>query len=370
MAKKSHSSRRDFLRGKSALEALSELPNTLDPVDSTPVPPPDAIRDRDEASYLIQISRDAMACEFEVLLNAGQHSGATEAALESLDLIEQLEDQLSIYRGHSELSRINEAASDRDVVVESRLFQLLQLSLQLNEQTGGAFEITAGPLGKTWGFHRRAGRFPETDEIEAALQQVGSRLVQLDPQTQTIRFLKPGVEINVNAIGKGYALDRAAEVLRDEGVDDFLIHGGQSSLLAKGGRRGVASGRSGWSVGVQHPLRHDTRLAEVWLRDQALGTSGSGNQFFHFDGQRYGHVIDPRTGYPAAELLSATIIAPSAAIADALATAAFVMGRESTLEICEARDDLGAILVAPGSRAGDIEVDSSGLSDDAWNRLD
>ena len=105
------------------------------------------------------------------------------------------------------------------------------------------------------------------------------------------------------------------------------------------------------------------------LRNQALATSGSGNQFFHFDGKRYGHVIDPRTGFPADQLLSATVLASSAALADALATAFFVMGAESALDFCAQRQDLAVILVCPGERSGALTVHTHGLADDAWRRL-
>jgi thiamine biosynthesis lipoprotein len=203
-----------------------------------------------------------------------------------------------------------------------------------------------------------------------ALRCVGSRRVLLDPVRKTIRFASTGVEINLNAIGKGYALDRAADVLLADGVRDFLIHGGQSSILARGSRQATPAEPSGWLIAVRHPLHHEQRLAEVRLRDGALGTSGSGNQFFHFGGKRYGHVIDPRTGYPAQGLLSATILAPSAAAADALATAAFVLGVERTLALCAGHGELAALLVAPGDRDGEIRLHTAGLAADQWRRLD
>jgi thiamine biosynthesis lipoprotein len=140
-------------------------------------------------------------------------------------------------------------------------------------------------------------------------------------------------------------------------------------MLASGRRAGSADDTEGWTVALRHPLRHEQRLGEITLRDRALGTSGSGNQFFHFAGKRYGHVIDPRTGYPADGVLSATVLAPTAAQADALATAFFVMGPEDTLSFCQAHPELGALLVCPGEQIGSVEILAVGIDDSVWRPI-
>ena len=157
-----------------------------------------------------------MACQFDVFLNAGQNPAGTESALAALDLVEALEDQMTVYREHSEISRLNRTAADRPVIVERRLLSLLQQALELHRATEGAFDITAGPLSKIWGFYRRAGRVPSPAELEEARQRVGSHWVKLDSDAGTVQFLRPGLEINLGAIGKGYALDRCAECSRSE----------------------------------------------------------------------------------------------------------------------------------------------------------
>lgn len=321
------------------------------------------------ATFLVQVGRPAMACEFQVLLNAGQHTGATEAALEALDLVEALEAQLSWFRPDSELSHINQCAADQWVEVEPRFFALLQEAVAIHEQTAGAFDITASPLWKLWGFHRRQGRMPTADDVAAILQQVGSRWLKLDSITRAVRFDRAGIEITLGAVGKGYALDRCAELLGERGVANFLIHGGHSSMLARGSRATEANVDGGWTIALRHPLRHEQRLAEIILRDRALGTSGSGNQFFHFGGRRLGHILDPRTGYPAEGLLSATVLAPTAAQADALSTAFFVLGVERAIEFCRTRPDLGALFVAQGPQTGALEFRTCGLAEHDWRRL-
>ncbi|MDX1948661.1 MAG: FAD:protein FMN transferase [Pirellulaceae bacterium] len=385
MAEPTKTTRREFLRGKSAAEALADAvigqPQALDS-------PAAAGRE----SFLLSISRDAMACQFEVLLPGD--STAAEGAVAALDLVERLEAQLTVYRDNSEIMAINRRAATEPIPVEAALFDLLQRSVELFEQTGGAFDITSGPLSKVWGFYRRQGALPAPDEIAAALANVGSQHLQLDRARRTIRFGRPGMELNLGAIGKGHALDCAAAELLSAGAENFVIHGGNSSVLARGGR-GISEGgfqkadlptmpaggfqqseisnlkssiSPTWSVALRHPLRPEIRLAEFFLINQALGTSGSGTQFFHHQGRRYGHILDPRTGWPAQQVLSATVIAPTAEQADALSTAFYVLGNEPAAEYCRAHPEISALLVT-APRAGAIELHPVNLADAAWRRL-
>ncbi len=303
-----------------------------------------------------------MACEFTVYLNAGQYPRATERAIQALDLLEPLEDQLSVYRPHSEVSEINRQAASRPVLIEARLCELLARGLHLNTVTRGAFDMTAGPLSRVWGFHRRQGRLPEAAELQAALARVGSQHVRLDREQQTIAFAAAGVELNLGGIGKGYALDRCSAWLLDEGISDFLMQGGRSSVLA----RGAQGGRSGWQVDIRHPLRPQQRLAAIHLSQGCLGTSGSATQSFYHEGRRYGHILDPRTGWPADQLLSASVIAPDAATADAVATAFYVLGVRDAVEVCQQLPEISAILIARGHRAGEVQVHALNMSSIEW----
>jgi len=360
------SNRRDFLRGRlaadtaaDAIERAADGPASAEsPGDAGPRP------------YVVQVARDAMACEFEVRLRAGQYAHGTEAALEALDLVGHLEDQISVFRESSEISRINRTAADRPVEVEPRLFGLVELALQLHRETAGAFDITSTPLWRLWGFARREGRVPEPRQIDRVRQNVGSHLLELDGSRRTIRFRRPGVEIGLGSIGKGYAIDRCAESLSAAGIDEVLIHGGASSVLATGSPNGAAPdpeghapGLDGWEVGIPHPLRPGRRLAVLRLRDRALATSGGKFQSFLRRGKRYGHILDPRTGWPAEGLLLATAIAPTAALADALATAFYVMGTEKVAEMCRMRPELAAVLVCESRRGGGIAVETFGLQE-------
>jgi thiamine biosynthesis lipoprotein len=167
------------------------------------------------------------------------------------------------------------------------------------------------------------------------------------------------MELNLGSVGKGYALDRCAEVLEAAGVRDFLIHGGQSSVLARGAQQ-TSGAVPAWCVALRHPLRAERRLAELKISHCGLGTSGSGQQFFFHRGRRYGHVLDPRCGAPAEGVLSTTVLAPDAAEADALATAFFVLGVDATRAYCATRPELSVVFVLPGTRDGTVAIETVG----------
>ena len=358
--------RRDFLLGRTADKGPGNGPGES--------PRSDCPRD---GSYLVHISRRAMACEFEICLPAPQYSGDTEIALEALDLVEQLEEQMSVFRESSEISRINRTAALRPVEVEPRLFEVLESAMQWYRETEGAYDITAGPLWEVWGFARRAGSVPAADQLAEARSRVGGHLVELDAENKTIHFLRPGMQLNLGSVGKGYAVDRCAERLRVGGICDFLLHGGNSSVRARGSRSPSGGSSSeacdanlrriaGWTVGIRDPLHPEHRLAEIRLCDRALGTSGAQFQSFRHRGRRYGHILDPRTGWPAEGVLSATVLAPTAIQADALSTAFYVMGPQAAMAWCGTHPEIAAVVVCPTQGGSGREIHSAGLTDDLW----
>lgn len=368
--------RRSFLKGRAALDSIRAQNETAD-FDSLAKTNHDAL-DR-QSNYLEQYSKNAMACEFELLFNMHQYKQSGSAAMAAFQLIDDLEDQLTVYRDHSEVSQINQNAFQRDVAVEARLFALLKLAEEIHDQTGQSFDMTSGPLSTLWGFDKRSGVIPDPAIIAAALETVGTRLIELNDSTCTIRFKEQGVSINLGGIGKGHALDRVAELIESKGIKDFVIHGGQSSVLARGSSivssesesvDSSAGEQTGWTVGLTHPTLPSVRLAEVVLRNQALGTSGTGRQGFYHKGKRYGHIIDPRTGWPANHFLSTTVVSSSAALSDALATAFFVMTLEEVEAYCAARADISAICVTQDTAAkGQVELHHFNLSGNDWRRL-
>jgi thiamine biosynthesis lipoprotein len=283
-----------------------------------------------------------MACSFEVILGS-EDASAVPTARAALDTVDTIENELSIFRHTSAIADLNRRAAAEAIVVDRGLFDLLRDCVDIHRSTDGAFDITSTPLSRCWGFIQRDARLPAQAAIESALATVGLDAVVLDDESSTVRFSREGIELNLGAIGKGYALDRVAAALQAGNLTHALLSAGRSSLLALGGR-----GR-GWSIDLISPAVEGP-FARVWLRNAALGTSGAGEQFVAVNGVRYGHVIDPRTGWPASGILSSTVIAPTSAAADALSTAFFIGGLSLARRYCAAHPNVVAILT-PESRA-------------------
>ena len=312
----------------------------------------------------LEIARDAMACRFEVLLNPGKPTNGPEIAVAALDTITFLEQLLSVYIPTSELSLLNNRAFETPVHVSESTFALLQLGLSVFEKTGGAFDMTAAKLSKTWGFYRRQGKMPSDLEIAHALLDVGSEHIVLSASDRTVRFEKP-LEVNPGGIGKGFALDCAAANLKNGGVTDFAFHGGKSSILCNG-NQAPEDDAKGWRIAVRHPEQSERILGSLMLYDQALGTSGPANQFFYFQGKRFGHIIDPRTGWPAEGMLSVTVLHSSAGWADALATGMYVAGIDKAIEYCEQNQDTVMLAILPGKRDGECEIVTCNMRPRQW----
>ena len=315
--------RRDFLTGRAV---LAEVEAAGDRLANQLVP-----RDPPSRGPTLMLRTTAMACDFDVIVNPDGPSAQIEAASEALDLVHVLEQQLSVYRDDSELSRLNQTAFERHIPVDRELFTLLLRSKTIAEQTGGAFDPAAGALIRLWAECRKAGRIPVEAEIESVLSRCGITHVDFDDQTQEIGFHREGIEFNLGAIGKGYAVDRAGAWLLKKEVKNWLVHGGRSSILAHGSH----GSHAGWPVGLQNPLLPDKPFATLLLQNEALATSGTAVQWFRHAGRRYGHILDPRTGWPVESLLSVSVIAPDSALADALSTAFFVLGVEKSLAYCD-----------------------------------
>lgn len=326
-------------------------------------PPPPAVLPE---LHTLVVGREAMACQFEIVFNAGEVPDATERAVEALDLVEEIEARITVYRDTSEISRVNASAAADWQAVSPDVFALLTRARELFDQTEGAFDAAAGSLVRVWGFLRRQGRTPTDQELAAARAAAGMQWVELDPERCRVRFSRPGVEFNLGAIGKGWALDQVIDQLTAAGVASALVHGGSSSVRALGTQGPDLPGRQGWRVGMRHPLRPGRRLATVRLTNASLGTSGSGTQFFLDRGRRLGHILDPRTGLPAEGVLSATVIAPTAATADALSTALYVLGPAGLQRIAPAGGPVAAWLVVPARQAGAVRLLTANVDPEGW----
>jgi FAD:protein FMN transferase len=271
----------------------------------------------------LEASVDAMGSTYTVALY-GESRDQLEAVVEqAFDEVRRLDRMLSNYRRDSEWNEVNRFAAQRSVRVTPELFRLLERCLEYSRRSEGAFDISVGPLMKVWGFYRGSGRLPDKQEVGKALETVGYRHVVLDAEHRSVRFDRPGVELDPGGIGKGYAVDRMADVLRDSGVSSGLISAGSSSIFALGSPPGA----KGWKVSIRHPRNSRRAVAEVYLKNESMSTSGNYEKFFQANGRMYSHIMDPRTGYPAPGMLAVSVIAPATLDSEAWTKPIYINGR-------------------------------------------
>ena len=291
-------------------------------------------------------SVDTMGSTFTVVaygLDRDQLQSAVESALEEARRLDQL---LSNYRPASEWSQVNREAADHPVPVSDELFKLLAACVDYSRQSEGAFDISVGPLMKIWGFYKGSGHLPHRAEVRGALNDVGYKGLLLDPKTRTVRFARKGMEIDPGGIGKGYAVDRMAGVLRENGIRSALISGGGSSIYAIGN---PPQDTQGWKVNIKNPKNTSKSVASVYLKDDSMSTSGNYEKFFYADGKLWSHIMDPRTGYPSMGMLSVSVVTPKTIDSEAWCKPYYILGREWTQKhkpknfrvfMCEDRSDV------------------------------
>ncbi len=277
-----------------------------------------------ENSALLRIARHAMATRFEIVIPGAPSSRSRAVAEEALDEIERIEAQLSFYLPTSEISALNRDAGQRPVRVNPDVFQLLRKSVRFSQETQGAFDITVAPLLRAWGFAGGNGHAPSASELATARSCVGSQHVRFDDENQTVQFDRPGVQIDLGSIGKGYALDCAAGILRDHEITSALLHGGTSTIIA------IGSDGDGnpWKIALPPSAeKKDEAPVSIELQDASLSVSAVWGKSFDADGKRFGHIIDPTTGEPTQTATFAAVMHASATVTDALSTALLVRGR-------------------------------------------
>ncbi len=291
----------------------------------------------------VRLAVNAMATRFELVLPGGDSTRLRGAGEEALREIERLEAQLSLYRPASEIARVNASAAREPVRVSPSVFELLQLAQRLQRESGGAFDITVAPLVRCWGFMHGSGRMPRADEIEDARAASGMPHVLLDANNYSVRFDREGVMVDLGAIGKGCAVDCAVELLREAGVTCALLHGGTSTVYGIGSPPGA----DGWKIAIPRRQNQTEGAATVTLRDAALSVSAVWGKSFEADGRKFGHVIDPRTGWPVNNAIQAAVVLPSATETDALSTALLVLGPNGHEAIQNLRPGMKTMVMGP-----------------------
>lgn len=300
-----------------------------------------------------------MATRFEIVLHGGNPVALRAAGEEALDEIDRIEAQLSLYKPTSEIAHINARAAHEPVRVSPPVFRLLEHAQRLSAETGGAFDISIAPLVRCWGFMGGTGRMPDPLAVEEARRKVGMDLIHLDDREFTVSFARDGVMLDLGAIGKGYALERAVELLQDAGVTSAMIHGGTSTVHAIG----RPPGDEPWKIAIEQPRQDAAQpgklLALVPLENESMSVSAIWGRSFQSGEKSYGHVIDPRTGQPAEAALLSAVVLPSATETDALSTALLTMGSAGLRRLAEIREHTRCLVVE--QRAGQLVTGAIGI---------
>ncbi len=271
-------------------------------------------------------SRISMACAYSIVVYGEDESKLSQAVNAAFDEVDRIDNLMSHYKPESPLSQLNRNAANEAVKVEPELFDFIAECLRYSRESDGAFDITVGPLVKAWGFFRGEGRMPKSGELAEARRKVGWRHVILNEQERTIRFDRAGVELDLGGIAKGYAVDRAVEILKQNGIERALVNACGSTIYGLG----APPGEDGWEVKLRDPISSQKTAMTVRLKDRALSVSGSYEKFFDLGGKRYSHIFDPRTGWPVQGVLSVAVLAETGTAGDALDNVFYVLGVEKS----------------------------------------
>jgi len=287
-----------------------------------------------------------MGSRFDITVVAEDEAQANAYIDLAVSEISRIEQKISSWDPNSETSRVINNAGIQPVQVDKELFDLIARAIKISELTNGAFDISYASMDRIWKYDGTMKQLPTEEEVQQSVKNVGYKNIVLDQEHQTVFLTKKGMRIGFGAIGKGYAADKAKQLLISHGVKAGIMNASGDLTTW-----GTQPDGSPWMVGITNPMNKDKVFSWFPLDNNAVVTSGNYEKFVEFNGKRYSHIIDPRTGWPVSGLTSATIFAPRAELADALATSVFVMGRETGIDFinqlpgveCVIVDDQGKI---------------------------
>lgn len=293
-----------------------------------------------QAQEIYKRSLGLMGCNFDITVVAANKLEADtyiDLAVNEIGRIEQL---ISSWKSTSQTSEVNRNAGIQPIKVDKELYDLIKRSISISELTDGAFDISYAAIDRIWKFDGKASVVPNEKKLSTSVKHIGYQKIILDDEAQTIYLKEKGMKIGFGAIGKGYAADKAKALLLSKGVSGGIIN-------ASGDMNAWGTQPDGlpWKVAITNPMDKSTNYGLFDLNSDAVVTSGNYEKYTMIDGKRYAHIIDPRTGMPTHGILSVTIFAPKAELADALATSVFVMGDEVGLNLINQIPDVEAIIV-------------------------
>src|SRR3972149_1670229 len=347
--------------------------NTETKENAPPFSPPSQGGDRggkesDSDIKLLKQTRMIMGTFAEVSIYSNDEKTAGMGIEESLDEMERMDRIMSNYKKDSELSRLNKKAAKSPVPCNGELLDVIEQSQYYSELSGGAFDITVSPVVALWGFFREKGHVPPDKEIEKVLPAVSYKNIVVNKSNDTkkpaaISFKNTQTQIDRGAIGKGYAVDKALEIIRKYGISNGCINlGGNIYVL------GTPPGKNAWKIGVQHPRNSGEILGYLERKNEATATSGDYERFFEFNGKRYSHIINPQTGRPVSGTLATTIVAPTGTEVDALSTSVFAVGHEKGMELIKKIPNAEA-MIAYEDKDGKIAIDMTEGFKDKFKKI-
>jgi thiamine biosynthesis lipoprotein len=268
-----------------------------------------------------------MGSRFDVTVVANDSIDGNKYIDTAVAEITRIEKLISSWDANSQTSDINRNAGIKPVKVDSELYQLIERAIGISKLTDGAFDISYASMDRIWKFDGTMTEMPTEEEITASVSKVGYQNIILNKENSTVFLKLEGMKIGFGAIGKGYAADKAKDLLISKGVPSGIVNA--SGDMNTWGKQ---PNGSEWKVAITNPMNKNKVFALLPITDGAVVTSGNYEKFVNFNGTRYTHIIDPRSGYPSSGIISVTVFAPKAELADALATSVFVMGKEAGLD--------------------------------------
>jgi thiamine biosynthesis lipoprotein len=290
--------------------------------------------------------RFVMGTSVEVEAFGGDAFTRQAAIEEAFGAIFEVDRLMSNYRDDSELSLVNRTAAQKAVPVSDPMFSVLEAAQEVSARSHGAFDVTAGPLVRLWGFYSKQPHLPTADELTAVRPLVDYRNILLDRQRHEVRLARPGVEIDLGGIAKGFAVDLAAGVLRRHGLAGFVDAGGNQYAL------GTPEGKHLWSIGVKDPGDPNRLLGAIETAETSISTSANYANFLIQNGRAYGHILDPHTLKPSDKALSVTILSRDGTLADAMSKAAFILGPKAGLELVASFPGMSALIAYRDANGG------------------
>jgi thiamine biosynthesis lipoprotein len=291
-----------------------------------------------------------MGSAFRIVLYAPNTNTAERAASAAFDRVNELATTLTDYSPRSELMQLCQQPPGAPRKVSPPICDVLQRALRISAQTEGAFDITVGPLIKLWREARKTRVLPKPETIAEAKQKVGYKQVKLGVSSRTVTLLAPGVQLDLGGIAKGYSADKALAVLRQHGIRRAMV--AASGDIALGD---PPPGKTGWRIGIGTPDGSDDTVADtVLLHNAGVSTSGDAEQYVEIAGNRYSHIVDPKTGLGLTERIQVTVIAPNATTSDAMATGLCVLGSARALKLADALPGLAAYIIKPGPKGNEV----------------